>query len=746
MSTGKSGSVNKLFTMSAYVEGMVWTAAKSFRKIAMAWLALVIAILMPATASAQDATVDWANANAVSLTSLPSGTTVAGSDGTTATVDWGVTLNGSGSFTPAFATDFVSYFGGQIGNGQSPLFVGFNNASYDPGDKITVTITLSRAVGNLRFSLDDIDAGNYVDAIEVYYDDDTAGVMSNATSNPAFWSIGSFVARTNDATVNGWRGVGASDQFASDGTISFAFGEQAVRRIRVVYYSYTGTGDPGNQYLGLSDLTYQGPGADLSLSKALVGSPPVQGGTATWRLTVSNSVTSTQTPTGIVVRDTLPAGFSFVSSSGTGSFNSATGDWSVGSLAPGNSVSLTITGTVSSAAGTTITNTAQITASSANDPDSTVNNGVTTEDDYASFSFVVQSGNPPGIPPTLSCPAGSSIFDWDRITTWTPGSVDNSYAFSAFGNVRFQLTNNGAYINNAAFGGQSPTVANVFTGGLQPAQNSLTVLADQPNRSGVVQVTITLPRAFSGVQFSIYDVDFASGQFTDRVQVTGRNSGTTVNPILTNGNVNTVSGNTATGTGASNSDQALGNVVVTFNQAVDTIVLTYGNAASAPVDPGQQGIGLHDITVCNPSTTLSVTKVSSVISDPINDVSNPKAIPGAIIEYLITVSNTGGVATDANSVVVTDDGPADAKMCFVSRTGGPVIFGAGSSNVSYTFSSLASTTDSIAFSNDNAATFAYTPTADADGCDQAITDFRVVPSGAFSGGGSFTIRVRYKVE
>ena len=37
MSTGKSGSVNTLFTMSAYVEGMVWTAAKSFRKIAMAW-------------------------------------------------------------------------------------------------------------------------------------------------------------------------------------------------------------------------------------------------------------------------------------------------------------------------------------------------------------------------------------------------------------------------------------------------------------------------------------------------------------------------------------------------------------------------------------------------------------------------------------------------------------------------------------------------------------------------------------
>jgi uncharacterized repeat protein (TIGR01451 family) len=70
--------------------------------------------------------------------------------------------------------------------------------------------------------------------------------------------------------------------------------------------------------------------ADLSLTKVLVGSPPVQGGTATWRLTVTNEAISPSTANNVVVRDTFPGGFSFSSSSGDGSFNSTTRDWSVG--------------------------------------------------------------------------------------------------------------------------------------------------------------------------------------------------------------------------------------------------------------------------------------------------------------------------------------------------------------------------------------------------------------------------------
>lgn len=52
------------------------------------------------------------------------------------------------------------------------------------------------------------------------------------------------------------------------------------------------------------------------------------------------------------------------------------------------------------------------------------------------------------------------------------------------------------------------------------------------------------------------------------------------------------------------------------------------------------------------SATLAITKVATLISDPFNGTTNQKAIPGAVIEYVVTVANTGGEA--ATNVVITD--------------------------------------------------------------------------------------------
>lgn len=750
----ESSKVNALFTMAGYFRSMNLAASHHICNLARLVLMLLFAafalatIALPQAAKAQNATIDWADAGVSSLTVFPSGTTVTGSDGTTATVTRSVVTEGGGSFVPVYSSDFLSYFSGDIGGAASPLLLSFNNSSYDPRDKITITITLNRAVSGLSFSLGDVDAGSFTDAAEIYYDNDLTGAYTNAALNTAFWTTGSAVTRTNDATVNGWRGTNGSGTAATDGNINLNFGTQQVRRIQIVYFSYTGSGDPSDQFAGISDLAFAAQGADLSLSKALIGSPPTQGGTAVWRLVVTNNSTSTDTATNVIVRDTYPAGFTFSSASGDGSYNSSNRQWTIPSLAPGESATLTLTGTISSSAGTNVTNVAEIIASSVSDPDSTVNNGVTSEDDYATASFSVQSGRSPGVPPVLSCPAGRSTFDWDTISGWAAGSTDNSYAFDNFGNVRFRLTNDGAYINNATFGGNSPNVFDYFNGGLAPAEDTLQVVSDQSNRSGVVTITITLPRAFSGVQFSIFDVDFGTNQFADRLIVSGSNGGSSVNPVLTNGNVNYISGNQVIGDGAAPNDQATGNVVITFTQAVDTITVQYGNHTTAPSNPGQQGIGLHDITVCDPFAAMSVSKVSSVISDPVNATTNPKAIPGALIEYLITVSNAGPSATDSGTVIVRDDGPADAKMCLISRSGGPVIFAepSGTSGLTYSFSSLGSATDNLEFSNDNGASFNYTPSADGQGCDTAITNFRVRPGGALSASRNFTLTVRYIIE
>lgn len=52
------------------------------------------------------------------------------------------------------------------------------------------------------------------------------------------------------------------------------------------------------------------------------------------------------------------------------------------------------------------------------------------------------------------------------------------------------------------------------------------------------------------------------------------------------------------------------------------------------------------------TATLGVTKTSAVISDPTNNTTNPKAIPGAVVEYTVTIANTG--SSSATSVVFTD--------------------------------------------------------------------------------------------
>lgn len=57
------------------------------------------------------------------------------------------------------------------------------------------------------------------------------------------------------------------------------------------------------------------------------------------------------------------------------------------------------------------------------------------------------------------------------------------------------------------------------------------------------------------------------------------------------------------------------------------------------------------------AAALTISKLSTVISDPVNGTTNPKAIPGATIEYCIVVANAAGSAT-ASSVAISDPLPA----------------------------------------------------------------------------------------
>ena len=416
------------------------------------------------------------------------------------------------------------------------------------------------------------------------------------------------------------------------------------------------------------------PSADLSLTKSVSNASPASGASINYVLSVTNASGSALTATGVTVQDTLPAGFSFTSASGFGSYNSSSGVWTVGSIPPGTTRTLTITGTVTASAGASVTNVAEVSASSAFDFDSTPANGAAREDDYDSATFTVSGTRVAGTPPTLVCPVGSTVHDWDSVS-WAAGTTSGSYALTAIGTMNFNIgISGGVFLNNATYGGRSPTRQNVVTGGLTPAQFSIFEIADFTSQAGAITSTIALPTAVPGVQFRVFDIDYAAGQFADRLTVTGSFNGAPVTPILTNGISNYVIGNSAYGDATSADNSANGNVVVTFSAPVDTIVITYGSHSLAPADPGQQGAAIHDVTFCRPTANLTIAKTSNVVSDPTNGTTDPKAIPGATMRYCILVTNNGsGTATGIN---IGDALPASTTFVAGSLRSGTTCAGA----------------------------------------------------------------------
>lgn len=195
---------------------------------------------------------------------------------------------------------------------------------------------------------------------------------------------------------------------------------------------------------------------DLSLNMTSSSTAPVFGTNFTYTLTLSSASTSSATATGVTVSDLLPAGTSFVSATGTGTYNSGTGLWSVGSVAAGGTASLTITATASGAVGSSISNAAQITASSQPDPDSTVNNGVTSEDDYASRTITVGAN-------TINCPAGSSATGSGYASSGTSAYKGQIFwlDWSCGGTTLF---NKGATVNKSWTVGDGLTITGQITG------------------------------------------------------------------------------------------------------------------------------------------------------------------------------------------------------------------------------------------------------------------------------------------
>jgi uncharacterized repeat protein (TIGR01451 family) len=378
--------------------------------------------------------------------------------------------------------------------------------------------------------------------------------------------------------------------------------------------------------------------ADLSLTKTVSNTAPAPGASISYTVAVTNN--GNTAASGVTVLDQLPLGVSFVSSSGFGSYNSSTGVWTVGNIPVGTTRTRTINVTVTAGQGTTIQNGAEVRASSIVDLDSTPNNGSLSEDDDAFVSFTTTGSRTAGTPPTLLCPVGTTVLDWNA-QSWTTGSSTGTANVANIGAINFNVSTQGTFT--------VPLQLNAtITGGLT-GQNSLYQNVEYTTQSQTTTTVITLPTAVPGAQFTIFDVDFAANDFADKLTITGTYNGSPVTATLTNGVANYTFGNVAIGDVTASDTTANGNIVATFAAPVDTITIVYGNHTTAPSDPDGQAIAINDFTFCNPQASLSVTKISSVIADGVS-ASNPKAIPGATVRYCVTVTNNGSGTATAISV------------------------------------------------------------------------------------------------
>ena len=126
------------------------------------------------------------------------------------------------------------------------------------------------------------------------------------------------------------------------------------------------------------------------------------------------------------------------------------------------------------------------------------------------------------------------------------------------------------------------------------------------------------------------------------------------------------------------------------------------------------------------SAALTITKVATVISDPINGATDPKAIPGAIVEYVITVANSSTTAATAVSINDVVDADVTLLLNVAAYTG----------------------EDALVDNNGTVLACNVENNADGDGCDlvgSALT-FGDTAEVSITVAGSTTLTISFRVE
>jgi uncharacterized repeat protein (TIGR01451 family) len=262
--------------------------------------------------------------------------------------------------------------------------------------------------------------------------------------------------------------------------------------------------------------------------------------------------------------------------------------------------------------------------------------------------------------------AGTSIPNQASVTFTVGGStqtVDSNVA-SFVVDKKVNLTVTGGVITPTAIGTTDQVTAFEVTN-LTNAVQDFRLTVDQQSLSipllGVDNFDVTSLRVFADVNGNgTYEANIDTRTYIDEL---GADTSVTVFIV---GNIPNVPGSdtaivslsaqAAAGGAAGTEGAALQATSVLQADSPTTMDIVFADAA-APFDLARDGVGRAFNAFRIGTAAVSITKTSRVITDPVNLLINPRAIPGATMEYCLTVNNAGpGIAS---GVTIADQIPAN---------------------------------------------------------------------------------------